>query len=194
MNKINNFMCTNSTREKSSKDKTLTLIRSRATLAKNHARSKNSKRSIQQNYTPLKKKKEPPDYCSLTFRELARPNMRRINSIFEKQRIKSKFDMMKAEKFVKLLQEPVTTPKEFKKHLENRNKKVRGIKKKQTINKTVDDLCNKLKENNFGKFSNDEYKKLLEKLAICNDDESSEGNLNFIKFNFSKFNLLSHLN
>lgn len=52
---------------------------------------------------------------SQRFSYLAKPNVKRIKSIFDRQRMKSKFDMRRAETFLKLLHKPSQTSCELEK-------------------------------------------------------------------------------
>jgi hypothetical protein len=103
--------------------------------------------------------------------------------------------MMKAEKFVKMLKEPIKTPKDVLNYVEwqkDLSKKNKRMKKEETnkvdkklVERTVGGICKKLKRGEFGKnefgvnqkISTD---KLWKKLLNCSDDESNEGKVLFI--------------
>jgi len=70
------------------------------------------------NSTELGTKKKKKECMSQRLNDLARPNVRRIRSIFEKQKKKSKFDMIKAEKLLKLMNEPPKKPIDVKRCME----------------------------------------------------------------------------
>ena len=80
------------------------------------------------NSTELGTKRKKKECMSQRLNDLARPNVRRIRSIFEKQKKKSKFDMIKAEKLLKLMNEPTKKPFDVKiciKELTAKNKQER---------------------------------------------------------------------
>lgn len=183
MNRINNLTYNSSPATKNDincfRGKTLILRESKVSLIKKSAKSKKSKRTNQQSYgvknnENLGKKKDPP--CqSYRFSELSRPKLKRVQSVFEKQRQKSKFDMIKAEKFVKILESSVNsknTPGDVKKCIENKRKL--AVKNKK-INDNVDNFCKKINSCKHAQISFNDCNKvitknLLKKLAICGHD------------------------
>lgn len=78
--------------------------------SKNLLRSKHKIKICDSNELRTTKK----ECASQRINDLARPNLRRIKSIFEKQRKKSKFDMIRAEKLLTLMNEKTQKPWEVK--------------------------------------------------------------------------------
>lgn len=92
------------------------------------------------NSTELANKKK---VCiSQRLNDLARPNVRRIRSIFEKQKKKSKFDMIRAEKLLKLMNEQPKQPLDVKRCIEELDAK----KKQERVNHIRDKECTQYRD------------------------------------------------
>ena len=118
MNQFRNFECHR---------KTLPLNRSKVASIRKISKIKNLKK---QRFEYFKNDEDPNEYASFYANKLARPNVRRLKSIFDKKIKKSKFDMLEAEKFCKRLEEPICTPKEINNYLkEQKRTKNKNVKK-----------------------------------------------------------------
>lgn len=96
------------------------------------------------NSTKLVTKKKKKECMSQRLNDLARPNVRRIRSIFEKQKKKSKFDMIRAEKLLKLMNELPKKPFDVKRcivELDEKNKN-----KQNRVTHAKDKECEKCRQ------------------------------------------------
>lgn len=148
---MNRIRCTTATKKDDEwfRGKTLNLSKCKVNLIRKSKSRRQQNHGIKNDENLERKKKSPECH----FDELSLPKLKRVKSVYEKQRLKSKFDMLNAEKFVRIFDNAVNsrkTPHDVRKCVQERKKFM--DKKKKTKKIKAKDILRKLTSCNGKRF------------------------------------------